>query len=128
MNERGTKGEDRAAIYIARLGYEILERNYFCRFGEIDIIAQKDDILAFIEVKERSGRALYPGAQAVTVSKRRKIIKTASVYMSELEKDKAKDFQPRFDVLEITSRDGSYTVDYIEGAFDTSCMPYSSIV
>ncbi|WP_461883306.1 YraN family protein [Fusicatenibacter sp.] len=82
MNQRevGTRQENRAAEYLETLGYHILERNFRCRFGEIDLIAKQEDTYVFIEVKYRAGRMTGDPASAVDWKKQRKISKTADYY------------------------------------------------
>ena len=73
----GKLGEDAACKYLKKQNYQILERNYRKRYGEIDIIAQKSNKLIFAEVKTRSGERYGTPSEAVTFSKQQKIIKTA---------------------------------------------------
>ena len=94
---RGNMGEDFAANYLQKEGYTILERNYSTKYGEIDIIAQKDRIVAFVEVKSRAEDCLYAPREAVTFSKQKKICKAAMLYNLK----KGINGQPRFDVFEI---------------------------
>ncbi len=77
--QKGDFAEDRAVSYLEDLGYKIVDRNYYSRFGEIDIIAKKDDTLHFIEVKSGDGEPIYK----ITPSKLSKIIKTADIYMQK---------------------------------------------
>ena len=76
----GDQSEDLAIAFLKQEGFIILERNYFARkLGEIDIIAQRDDVLHFIEVK--SGKADFDPIYNVTPSKLRKVINSAHYYM-----------------------------------------------
>ncbi len=116
----GVDGESYVARYLEGRGYEILSRNFFGRFGEIDIIAKQSPYLCFVEVKTRRHDSLVTGFEAVTVSKQKKIRKTAECYIAENEKvmtDAA--LQPRFDCAEVSvSGDGvPCGVKYIENAF-----------
>ena len=77
----GDHGEDFAAKILADNGYQILERNYRCRSGEIDIIAVKNSVIHFIEVKTRSGDSCGTPADAVTESKQSSIRKSAECYL-----------------------------------------------
>lgn len=102
MNTRLTGGqfEKKAADYLAEQGYRILERNYRCRLGEIDLIALHQGYLVFIEVKYRSSSGCgVPGA-AVNHTKQRKISQTAVWYMAE--KRITEDMPCRFDVVGMT--------------------------
>lgn len=116
--ELGNVGEKAVCNYLTKKGYQILKRNFCIRGGEIDIIASKDDIIAFVEVKTRQLNNLAGGFEAVTKSKQRFIIKTATEYMVRFQVE----LQPRFDVAEILvdSNDIPSKIHYIENAFDTS--------
>jgi len=84
----GDKSETLATLFLEQEGYLILERNYFARkLGEIDIIAQRDDVLHFIEVK--SGRADFDPVYNVTHAKLRKVINSAHYYMKTKKLDMA---------------------------------------
>ena len=78
---KGNLAEDRAAVFLNENGFMIIERNFYSRFGEIDIIASKDEALHFIEVK--SGLDYESAIQNITPSKLRKFIKTVHVYMKK---------------------------------------------
>ena len=84
----GDESENLATRFLEQEGYVILERNYFARkLGEIDIIAKRDDVLHFIEVK--SGRADFDPVYNVTPSKLRKVINSAHYYMKSKKLDMA---------------------------------------
>lgn len=110
----GNKGEELVAGYLAEQGYSIKERNYYSRYGEIDIVAKKDDTLAFVEVKSRKMGSMVSGGWNVGKSKQQKIIKTALVYISENNIQ----LQPRFDVALVINNKGESCIDYLENAFD----------
>ena len=94
-----------------------LARNYCCRFGELDIVAQKDGVLAFVEVKLRRGSSFAPARAFVTAEKQRKLRTAAELYLQE----HPGPLQPRFDVAEVYAPQGEQTVrpvvTYIESAF-----------
>lgn len=100
--DMGRLGETVTARYLEKQGYKILDRNFRIRGGEIDIIAEKDGIIAFAEVKTRSGNCLSPGEYAVDKRKKQLIIKAAAEYMLKNEND----LQPRFDVAAMVFSDG----------------------
>ncbi len=75
----GNIAEDKAVEYLLEQRYRILERNFYSRFGEIDIIAFKDDILHFIEVKSGKGEPIYK----ITPSKFSKIVKTSDIFLNK---------------------------------------------
>ena len=77
MNEIGRKYEEKAAELLEKQGYFILERNYRCKQGEIDLIGKEGEYLCFIEVKYRSGLSYGSPLEAVTKAKQRKISRTA---------------------------------------------------
>ncbi len=100
--ESGVLGEDVAAYYLADKGYVIRTRNYSCRFGEIDIIAEQGNYLCFVEVKTRGDRAFGQPAEWVTTEKQRKLIKTANYYIAVHGKEiRERNLQPRFDCIEV---------------------------
>lgn len=80
-DELGKSGEDYACAYLKRNKYTILERNFRCKVGEIDIIAERDNILCFIEVKTRHSKKFGSPAEAVTISKQKRIYRCAEYYM-----------------------------------------------
>ena len=119
----GNFGEHKAAKFLRQKGYKILERNYTANGAEIDIIARRDNITAFIEVKTRNvknlGQMETRPASSVTPEKQRKIIKTANYYSTH----KRPDTRFRFDVIEVYIEDGILNkkvkeIKHLEGAFD----------
>lgn len=77
----GRTGERLAADALTRQGYRILEKNFRCRYGEIDLIAEQQEDLVFVEVKTRRGEAWGRPEEAVTVRKQRKIAQVALYYL-----------------------------------------------
>ena len=98
--ELGQRGEEAAALYLKRRGYEILERNWRCFAGEADIIAQDGDTLVFVEVKTRTSIKYGFPAEAVDAAKRDKYEKIALCYLADYEYT---DIPVRFDVLSIVA-------------------------
>lgn len=78
---KGNKAEDKAVGFLYDNGFSIIERNFYSRFGEIDIIASKDEVLHFVEVK--SGEDYELAIQNITPTKISRLIKTAYVYMKK---------------------------------------------
>lgn len=112
----GQSGEDIAAEFLNKKGYTILQRNYRCRHGEIDIIAKIGTTLVFIEVKTRKGAAYGSPAAAVTHKKQRQISKTALYYLAE---HNLFDAPARFDVVSIMlAPDLGTDIEIIANAFD----------
>ncbi|MCI7612157.1 MAG: YraN family protein [Selenomonadaceae bacterium] len=114
--ELGRCGEKLAADYFSSHGYSLLESNYRCRFGELDLIARRGDMVVFAEVKtRRSGRFGRPGG-AVDYFKQQRIIRGAKWYIRSkgLENNRF-----RFDVLEILRTPaGQMCINHIKGAFE----------
>lgn len=77
----GRKGEQMAADALRERGYRIVEHNFRCRYGEIDLIAEEREDLVFVEVKTRRGNAFGLPEEAVTLTKRRKLAQVASYYL-----------------------------------------------
>ncbi len=83
--EIGALGEKIAAEYLTRLGYVIRERNFRLREGEIDIIAEKDDFLVFIEVRTRRSLSFGTPEESVTAKKKERLIALTQAYMEDRE-------------------------------------------
>lgn len=79
----GERGEEVAAEYLRERGYEVLERNWNCREGELDIVARKDGGLVFVEVKTRRTERYGRGEEAIGAGKMRKIIMAVEKYLEE---------------------------------------------
>lgn len=77
----GARGETLAEQHLRRLGYRILERNYRCRYGEIDLVAEQGGSLVFIEVKTRSSESFGHPAEAVDAHKRGQLTRAAHHYL-----------------------------------------------
>ena len=78
---KGNKAEELACAFLYDRGFEIVERNFYSRFGEIDIIVLKDGVLHFVEVK--SGEDYESAVQNITPKKLSRLIKTGDVYMKK---------------------------------------------
>ncbi|MBI4350711.1 MAG: YraN family protein [Elusimicrobia bacterium] len=81
MNKKGERYEEQAALFLEEAGFEIVDRNWSCPMGELDIVARKDGTLAFVEVRARSNPAFGTPADSVTPAKRAKLAKTAMAYI-----------------------------------------------
>jgi putative endonuclease len=79
--EVGAIGEKLAVDFLRKRGYKILCRNFRCREGEIDIIAQQGDCLVFVEVRTKTGSSFGTPEESVTLSKREKLISLANAYL-----------------------------------------------
>ncbi|MUM16715.1 YraN family protein [Mycobacterium sp. CBMA271] len=78
----GTRGEDLAADHLRTDGFAILDRNWRCRYGEIDIIAADGEVLIFVEVKTRTGQRFGTPAEAVTHAKLRRLRRLAGIWLA----------------------------------------------
>lgn len=96
--ELGKFGEEIAAKYLSMSGYEILEKNFRCRVGEVDLIVRKDDVLVFIEVKTRTSDSFGLPSQAVDSKKQSHIKKVAGVYLLS---NNFRQYDVRYDVFEL---------------------------
>ncbi len=111
----GERGEALAWNFLRKEGYAILEKNYRTRFGEIDVIARKQDVVVFLEVKTRRDHTFGPPQESVDWKKRQKLSRTAEAYLQA----KGLENRPaRFDILSITW-DGSHEPHFslLEDAF-----------
>lgn len=113
----GNIGEDAVCGFLVRHGYEIIKRNFTVRGGEIDIIAEKADIIAFVEVKTRTIGSMTSAEEAVDLRKQRFIIRTAQAYLQNV----AQPSQCRFDVATVETEGGKVKkLRYYVNAFDAS--------
>ena len=113
----GAWGEDIAAEHLRANGYTIIERNFSCRLGEVDIIAEGGGCLVFAEVKLRKDRRFAEAREFVDRKKQEKIIKTARYYLMKHETD----LPVRFDVIEVYGAPASGKkpqIGHIENAFE----------
>jgi putative endonuclease len=113
----GAWGEDLAEARLRRDGYEILQRRYRTRAGEIDIVAIDGRCLVFVEVKTREGVEHGTPAEAVTPRKQRRIAAMASDFLA---RHRFAGLDCRFDVVAVTVVDGRARVEVIRHAFDAS--------
>ena len=113
----GARGEDLAARWYADAGWEVLARNWRCREGELDLVVARGRVVAFCEVKTRSGTAFGTPAEAVTPAKQRRLRRLASRWLAERPPGPGWP-DVRFDVACVTrGPGGSPVVEVIEGAF-----------
>ena len=101
MNNRkqGNEFESLAADYLRRNGLTILQQNFYCKMGEIDIVAKENEYLVFVEVKYRKTKSAGTAAEAVNFNKMRKISRCADVWMMQHKCNG--DTSVRFDVIAI---------------------------
>lgn len=111
----GSYGEDLAAEYLEQAGLVVLARNWRCRDGELDIIAQDRDTVVFCEVKTRSGSGYGLPAEAVSAAKARRIRRLATLWLQQADRAWP---EIRFDVVSVLRRRGyAPAVEHLRGAF-----------
>ncbi len=113
----GKDSEDLATKHLKKSGYKILQRNYRCELGEIDIVATEKGTIAFVEVKARQTGFFGDAKAGVTPKKQKKISMVALYYLKENGKS---DVNARFDVVAIDNRWGEIEVEIIKNAFELS--------
>ena len=111
----GKKGEDIACSYLKSRGYRIVERNYKCPLGEIDIVARDRDAIVFVEVKSRKSEEFGDPQLAVGQEKQKKVSRISLTYLKD------KNLYPcnaRFDVVAIKMLPDGSTIELIQNAFE----------
>ncbi|MUH36504.1 endonuclease [Zobellia amurskyensis] len=112
-NEFGKEGEKLAADFLLEKGYEILYKNYRYLKAEIDIIAQKENVLAIVEVRARSNDQIIPIAETITPKKIKLLVTAADYYITENDLD----VDVRFDVITILKNSKIFKIEHLESAF-----------
>ena len=116
MKNMGLWGENKAVEFLKAKNYTILTRNYHSRFGEIDIIARKQNTIIFVEVKTRKNTAFGFPAEFVDYKKQQKIMKTAQLYRND---NFNAEFDYRFDIIEVFHYDDNkVNFNHLKGAFE----------
>uniref|UniRef100_A0A7C4M0U3 UPF0102 protein ENT43_03560 n=1 Tax=candidate division CPR3 bacterium TaxID=2268181 RepID=A0A7C4M0U3_UNCC3 len=110
----GDRGESIACGYLVNCGYKIIKRNYFCKYGEIDIIAQKDGTLIFVEVKTRKNNFFGEPQEAVDWKKLERINMAMDCFLNYIKA--SDDYNLRIDVIEIIrdEKNNNYKINHIE--------------
>jgi putative endonuclease len=112
---RGRRGEDAACRHLEGQGLRVVARNFTCRLGEIDVVAQDGATTVFVEVKERGDASRGAGFESVTLAKRRRVIAAARLYAA---RHGLGETPCRFDVISIDRSAGLEVVRHDRGAFD----------
>ena len=110
MGARGEAAENLAAAFLLREGLTLVERNFHCRFGEIDLIARDGDTLVFVEVRMRSSERFGGAAGSITAAKRARLLRTARFYLAGVARVPA----CRFDALLVNGNDNS--IEWLKNA------------
>jgi putative endonuclease len=111
----GQAGEDLACAFLRERGFQVVERNFRCRTGEIDIVARDGGTVVFVEVKERTSASHGTAVEAVTAGKRARIARAARFYAA---RNGLLESSLRFDVVAIDWRDDGAHLRHERGAFD----------
>jgi putative endonuclease len=111
----GSRGEDLAVQYLKKKGFKVIERNYHCSAGEIDLIAREKNTLVFVEIKTRSSSEFGLPQEAVDRFKQRKMIEAARTYLAE--RHMTEDIPARFDVVAIHLMPAGPQIELIKDAF-----------
>lgn len=114
QHQRGEAGEALVAHYLAEQGWQIVTQRWRCRWGELDVVAHRDGVTAFVEVKTRS-RAFSDAVQAVTPTKQARLIKAAQCFLQA--EPSYGEGDCRFDVAVVMGRSQLQLVQYLEAAF-----------
>jgi len=115
VKKLGASGEDLAASHLRKQGFLILDRNFRCPIGELDLVARKNEILVFAEVKTRRTEQHGAPETAVNYRKQQRIIRLSNYYMKQ---KKLLHLQPRFDVIAILWKEkGKPEIKHIPAAF-----------
>ncbi len=110
-HEIGRLGEKLAIKYLKQNNYKIIQQNFRCKQGEIDIIANNEGKIIFIEVKTRTNLKFGRASEAVTYIKKNHIVKTAKYYLYI---NNIKNFNIRIDVIEIYISSNKYEINHIK--------------
>lgn len=114
-NDLGKKAEDLAVEYLEKNSYKILVRNFRFQKAEIDIIAEKENLIVVVEVKARSTDAFMLPQEAVIKTKIKLIVSAANYYLEEFKKNQ----EVRFDIISVLPDEKSnFTIEHIENAFE----------
>ena len=112
-NEFGKLGEDKAVVFLKSKGYKVLCRNYRYLKAEIDILAQKDGVLAIVEVRSRSSEFHESIAETVSTKKIRLLTMAADHYVTENDMET----DVRFDIITVLKKGNHFILEHLEDAF-----------
>lgn len=115
----GEKGEGVAEAFLTKNGWRIVEKNFRCKGGELDLVATREEVLAFVEVKTRT-EVMEDGFQpdvAVGPQKIRRLVRAARTWLVTNE-DAIEGLFPRFDVITVVGSDAGCAIEHLEDAFE----------
>jgi putative endonuclease len=111
----GASAERRVVEQLVQSGHRLLAQNYACRWGELDLVIEKDDIVCFVEVRMRSTRTWGDPLDTISHAKQRRIVKTALFFLGEHRLWRK---MIRFDVVSVVGSGDSARIEHIPNAFD----------
>ena len=111
----GSEAEEQCVAWLEREGYRICERNWLVREGELDIVAERDEFLCFVEVRMRTSALFGEPSLTVTREKQRRVVRAALRY---LQRKPAPRRMIRFDVMTVLGRGRDAVIEHLPGAFD----------
>ncbi|MBN1217742.1 MAG: YraN family protein [Anaerolineae bacterium] len=111
--QTGRRGEDIAAAFLIKRGYRIIDRNWSCPTGELDLVAEDDGTLIFVEVRTRQSTRLGTAEESVTLAKQTRLIELAELYLQAMNPPHS---SWRIDVIAIQLGHGLPQVNHIENA------------
>jgi putative endonuclease len=111
----GGDAEEQCAAWLERAGYRVRERNWLVREGELDIVAERDDLLCFVEVRMRTSATFGDPALTVTREKQRRVVRAALRYLQRRPEARR---MVRFDVMTVLGRGAEAIIEHLPGAFD----------
>ena len=112
----GARYEAVALDHLQDAGLELIARNYYCRYGEIDLVMRERDIVVFVEVRFRRAGRFGDGIDSVNAGKRAKLVRAASAFLAE--HPRLADATCRFDVLAISDDSRAPSPDWRRNAFE----------
>lgn len=113
--EFGGEAEEAAVAHLVARGYRVRARNFSCRHGELDVVAEQPGMVCFVEVRMRSTAAWGDPSHTITRAKQRRIVKAALHYLFQHD---LSDRMIRFDVVSVIGRGPRAQVEHIPAAFD----------
>ncbi len=111
----GDAAEEAAVHFLEAQGWRVLARNWTCRYGELDVVAERGDTVCFVEVRMRSSAVWGDPANTVSFAKQRRVVKAALHYLFAYDLSGR---MIRFDVISVVGRGERATVEHIPAAFD----------
>ena len=112
--KKGDAAEQAAARFLKKQGLPLIEHNYRCRFGEIDLIARDGPMLIFVEVRCRQSKRFGSAAESVNWRKQQRLIAAASHYLATVQ---GAELRCRFDVIEASACNGGFDINWLQNAF-----------